>query len=190
MRVLGISGSPRLGGNTDNLLLEMLKGSAEAGAETKMLHICDYDIEPCNHCSHCYTRGECRIADDMLDIYEEIEKADIIILASPLHFMSVTAQLKAFIDRGQSHWARKYVLNKPPFDTEKKRKGFFISVGGRTGSSLFDAAKVTIKAWFASHNIEYTGELTFEGMDAAGDILKTPEALKQSYEEGRKLAKT
>lgn len=189
MRVLGISGSPRLGGNTDNLLLEMLKGSSEAGAETKMLHICDYEVEPCSHCGYCYTSGDCRIADGMIDLYEEIEKSDIIILASPLHFMSVTAQLKAFIDRGQSRWARKYVLKKPPFAAGKKRKGFFVSVGGRKAKGLFDAAKVTVKAWFTCHDIEYAGELTFEGIDAAGDILKNPEALKKAFDEGQKLIK-
>jgi multimeric flavodoxin WrbA len=101
--------------------------------------------------------------------------------------MSVTAQVKAMIDRGQSRWARKYILKVPPLGDDKKRKALFVSVGGQKLANQFEAAKVTIKAWLVSHDIEYAGQLTFSGMDEAGAIARNPEALKQAYLAGQRL---
>lgn len=187
MKVLGIAGSPRLGGNTDHLLAEVLKGAKDKGAEVKTIYICDLDISPCQHCNYCYQTGQCKIDDDIVKIYEELEQADRLVIASPLHFMGVTAQVKAMIDRGQSRWARKYILKVPPLGNDKKRKALFVSVGGRILANQFEAAKATIKAWLVSHDIEYAGELIFSGMDEAGAIARNPEALKQAYLAGQRL---
>ena len=82
-------------------------------------------------------------------VYREMESADRLVLASPLQFMSVSAQMKAMIDRCQALWARKYILKVPPLGDNRPRKGFFISVGGRrTVPNLFDAELVTIKILF------------------------------------------
>ena len=187
MKVLGIAGSPRLGGNTDHLLVEVLKGAKDKGAEVKTIYICDLDISPCQHCNYCYQTGDCKVTDDIVKVYEELEQADRIVIASPLHFMSVTAQLKAMIDRGQSRWARKYILKVPPLGDDKKRKALFVSVGGQKLANQFKAARTTVKAWLISHDIEYAGELTFSGMDEAGAIARNPEALKQAFGAGQKL---
>jgi multimeric flavodoxin WrbA len=120
-------------------------------------------------------------------IYEALSTADRVVVASPLHFMSVTAQLKAAIDRCQCLWARKYQLKLPPIGPAKPRKGLFIAVGGRKGQSLFEPAKATVKALFAVLDIEYAGEILFAGVDEAGAIVNVPGALKQAFEAGRKL---
>lgn len=188
MKVLGISGSPRLFGNTDQLLAEVMKGAKSKGAETKTISACEVEVSPCQHCDACLRTGDCKIADDMEQIYQEMEAADRIVIASPLHFMGITAQLKAVIDRCQSHWVRKYVLKIPPLGDDRKRKGLFISVGGRDVPHLFDGARQTIKAMFASLDVEYDGELLFAGIDTAGAITRHPNAMKQAYEAGQKLA--
>lgn len=189
MRVLGISGSPRLLGNTDQLLAEVLRGARSEGAKTKSVTVCDLDIAPCQHCDSCLRTGECKISDDMQSVYSEMENADAIVLASPLHFMGVTAQMKAMIDRCQSRWARKYVLKVPPLGDKRQRQGLFVSVGGRDVANLFDGARATVKALFATLNVKYAGELLFAGIDEAGAITRHPTALKQAYQAGRKLAK-
>jgi multimeric flavodoxin WrbA len=189
MRVLGISGSPRLLGNTDQLLAEVLRGARSEGAETKTVTVCDLDITPCQHCDSCLRTGECKISDDMQSVYSEMENADAIVLASPLHFMGVTAQMKAMIDRCQSLWARKYVLKVPPLGDKRQRNGLFVSVGGRDVANLFDGARATVKALFATLNVKYAGELLFADIDEAGAITRHPTALKQAYQAGRKLAK-
>ena len=118
----------------------------------------------------------------------EMESADRIVLASPLHFMTVTAQMKALIDRCQALWVRKYILKMPPLGDDRERKGFFISVGGRrTIPNLFDAELVTIKNLFRVINVNYSGDILIPGIDAKGDILKHPEALEQAYAAGQKL---
>jgi multimeric flavodoxin WrbA len=188
MKVLGIGGSPRKGGNTDTLLERFMQGAAGEGAEVKTLSACSLKIAGCFHCDACYEKGICRVKDDMQTVYLEMESADRIVMASPLQFMSVTAQLKALIDRCQALWARKYILKIPPLGDARPRKGFFISVGGRrTIPNLFDAELVTIKNVFRMIDVAYAGDLLIPGIDAKGDILKHPEELEKAFQAGRKF---
>ncbi len=83
MKVLGIFGSPRKGGNTDILLEEALKGAQTEGAEVEGLHLIDFNIIPCRECLQCFNDGKCIILDDMQKIYPKLLEVDIIILASP-----------------------------------------------------------------------------------------------------------
>jgi len=189
MKVLGIAGSPRRGGNTDLLLAELSKGAVSKGAETKVIVLNDLNITPCQHCDTCLEEGKCRIDDDMQMIYDELEQADRIVLASPIQFMGLTAQMKAMIDRCQCLWARKYVLKIPPLGNQRERKGFFISVGGRRIKNLFEPALVTVKTWFRILDISYAGDLLFSGVDEKGAITKHPTALHQTFLAGQKLVK-
>ena len=187
MKVLGIAGSPRRGGNTGLLLAEVMKGAASKGAEVKTIILSDLNIDPCQHCDTCLLKGKCKIQDDMQMVYRELEQADRIVLASPLHFMSVTAQMKAMIDRCQAIWARKYVLKIPPLGNKRERKGLFVSVGGRRVPNLFEPALVTIKTLFRTLDVTYAGDLLFPGIDEKGDITKHPDALHQAFLAGQKL---
>lgn len=187
MRVLGIAGSPRRGGNTDLLLAEVMKGAASKGAEVKTIVLNDLEITPCQHCDACFEAGECRIKDDMQMVYDELERADRIVLASPVQFLGVTAQAKAMIDRCQALWARKYILKRPPLDDKRQRKGLFISVGGMKLANLFEPALATVKSWFKVLDIAYGGELLFPGVDEKGAIAQNPDALKQAFLAGQKL---
>ncbi|PPD57523.1 flavodoxin family protein [Dehalogenimonas etheniformans] len=187
MNVLGLSGSPRMGGNTEHLLYEFLRGAREAGANTRLIEVAELNISGCLHCDYCSRTGQCKINDDMELIYDALSAADIIVVASPLHFMSVTAQLKAAIDRCQCLWARKYQLKLAPIEPVKRRKGFFICVGGRKGQTMFEPARATVKALFVVLDIGYAGELLFADVDEAGAIKNVPGAMEQAFEAGRKL---
>jgi len=188
LKVIGIAGSPRRGGNTDLLLAEVLRGAASSGAEVKTIVLNDLTITPCQHCDACLEKGKCRIEDDMQMVYRELEAADRIVLASPLHFMTVTAQAKAMIDRCQSLWARKYILKQPPLGSEPgKKKGLFISVGGRRVANLFEPVLATVRALFNTLDITYAGGLLFPGVDEKGAIAKNPDALRQAFLAGQKL---
>jgi len=187
LRVLGIAGSPRRGGNTDLLLAEVMKGAASRGAEVKTIILNDLKITPCQHCDACLETGRCKYQDDMQMVYQELEQADRIVLASPIQFMGLTAQVKAMIDRCQALWARKYVLKLPPLGDRRDRKGVFISVGGRRIANLFEPALATVKTLFRILDITYTGELLFPGIDEKGAIAKHPDALRQAFLAGQKL---
>ncbi len=121
-------------------------------------------------------------------VYRELEQADRIVLASPIQFMGLTAQMKAMIDRCQALWARKYVLKVPPLGDRRERKGFFISVGGRKEENLFEPARVVVKTFFRILDITYTGELLFPRVDRKGAITKHTDALRQAFMAGQKLA--
>jgi multimeric flavodoxin WrbA len=187
LRVLGIAGSPRRGGNTDLLLAEVMKGAASRGAEVKTIILNQLKIAPCQHCDACLETGKCRVKDDMQKVYGELERADRIVLASPVHFMGVTAQTKAMIDRCQALWVRKYRLKLPPLGNKRERKGLFISVGGMKLANLFEPALATVKALFKVLDIVYAGELLFPGVDEKGAITKHPDALKQAFLAGQRL---
>ena len=100
VKILGVSGSPRKGGNTEILLDNFLKGAESAGAETKKVHLREYSIESCIGCEACRKAGTCiRFHDGMELLYPEIEEAKGLILGSPTYNYNVTAPMKAFIDR-------------------------------------------------------------------------------------------
>ena len=98
VKVLGIMGSPRFGGNSDLLLDSALAGAGEGGAEIEKITICDLNIAPCKECLACDITGECVQADDMRSLYPKLVEADRLFLASPIFFMGISAQIKALID--------------------------------------------------------------------------------------------
>lgn len=188
MKMLGVAGSPRRGGNTDVLLAEMLAGAESKGAETKTIRLNDMTIAPCQHCDACLKKGECKIQDDMQSVYRDFEEADVIVLASPIQFMGITAPMKAMMDRFQSRWARKYVLKTPPLGDTKERKGYLIAIGGTKLKNLFEPTLIMVKTFFRILAIDYAGELLFREMDERGAAQKHPDALRLARLAGEKLA--
>jgi multimeric flavodoxin WrbA len=192
VKVIGLLGSPRRNGNTEVLLDRALDGAAEAGAETEKISLCGLNISGCIECNDCMETGYCTIGDEMDDIYQALERADRLILASPMFFMGVSSQAKAVIDRCQCYWALKYVLEQE-FPREKdapKRHGMFIGVGGTRGEHLFDGTLLTLRYFFDAIAMERHEELyvLVKGVDAKGDVLEHEDALNQAFESGKKLA--
>ena len=99
MKVTGISGSRRKKGNTAVLIEEALKPFREAGAETELVYLSDYQITPCSGCEGCRKTYRCVIKDDMHKLYRIVAESDALILGSPTYFYNVTADMKAFLDR-------------------------------------------------------------------------------------------
>ncbi len=100
MRVIGLVGSPREGGNIEILVEEILKGASDAGAETKSFNLDKLDITACKACQHCKgSDGECATDDDMQEIYKELKESDTFILGSPVYVGQMSAQAKLFTDR-------------------------------------------------------------------------------------------
>jgi len=187
MKVIGLNGSPRRGGNTELLLAELMRGAESKGAETETIILSNLNIAPCRHCDGCLKTGQCVINDDMQMVYKALESADRIIIASPLHFMSLTAQMKLAVDRCQAIWARKYRLKIPPLGDNRERRGMYLGVGGRKVERLFDAAIEVVRSLFFVLNVTYIGALTFPGVDEKGAILNVPGALEKAFEAGQKL---
>jgi len=187
LRILGIMGSPRLGGNTDLLLDAALSGARSRGAEVEKIVVDQMNISPCREHYGCLEDGNCVIRDDMDTLYPKLLETDVVIVASPMFFYGITAQLKALIDRCQALWARKHVLkqNWPGAG----RKGALIAVGATKGETLFDGSKATVKYFFKTIGVEYAEELLIRGVDRKGDIEKHPSALKDAFELGQRLVR-
>jgi len=99
MKILGVVGSPRKGGNTEILMRELFEEAHEAGCETEMFRMCEKHVAPCDACAACFEVGSCVLQDDMQELYSMFEGADAIIFGSPVYFGSVSAQTKAVMDR-------------------------------------------------------------------------------------------
>ncbi len=99
MKILGITGSPRKNGNTEILMSEVLKVGREAGFDTEMFRMSEKSVAPCDACGVCFEAGACIVQDDMQELYAMLERADAVIFGSPVYFGTVSAQMKAVMDR-------------------------------------------------------------------------------------------
>lgn len=187
--VLGLAGSPRRNGNTEILLDKALAGASSLGSQVEKIVLPDLDIHPCLHCDRCVETGICIQQDDMQYIHSKLKTFDRVILASPLFFMTVTSQAKIAIDRCQALWAEKYLLKirRTTSTDGSRRRGLFISVGGRQRSSLFDPVKATVSAFFATCDLAYDDDLLFPGIDRKGSITEHASALQDAFAAGSHL---
>jgi len=185
LKILGIMGSPRVKGNTDLLLEEALRGARGQQAEVEKIVVDRLEIAPCREYYGCLNDGNCVIRDDMDAIYPKLVAADGIIVASPIFFYGLSAQIKALIDRCQALWTRRYVLKNLP---DSAGKGAFIAVGATKGRQLFDGSILTVKYFFKAFGVEYVDELLIKGVDERGEIKKHPGALSDAFSLGERLA--
>lgn len=132
MKIIGISGSPRDGGNTEVLVREALEGAKLKGAEIEFVALSGMKIEGCLACAECGIDRKCIIEDEMQALYPKLMAADGVIIGTPIYFGQMTSQTKAFIDRT-------YLLSKLGRKLEGKVGGI-IAVGGRAGHEFTTAA--------------------------------------------------
>lgn len=190
LKVLVISSSPRIGGNTDLLADEVIRGASDAGAGTEKIAVAGMDISPCRECGSCAKKGKCVIQDDMQILYDKFREYHRIVLVAPIYFMAHCAQAKIVIDRCQAFWARKYVLKLPVIEKNPgtARIGAFVSCGGTRGEKVFQGAKITMKYFFDVLEMEYRENLLYNQIDEKGTVSDHPTAMKDAFELGRRIA--
>lgn len=189
MKVLGIYGSPRSGGNSELLLDEALRGATEAGAETDRLRVRDLRVNGCRECGGCDDTGVCVQKDGMVEIYPRLDAAGAIIVSTPIFFYAVPAQLKALIDRAQAPWNRRR-LEKTGEDRKRydRGRGYLIGVGATRGKNLFDGVELTMRYFFDALDKSYEGGVMLRQVEVRGAVAERPEDLKAAYELGWKAA--
>ena len=170
MNILIISGSPRKGGNTELLAEAFAKGAAEHH-HVEIVSVRDYKVNPCVGCNACFkTNGICAQKDDMALIYEKMNHADMLVIASPVYFYGISAQLKTVIDR----------FHNPIRDSFHIKKMALLLVGAATLPELFDAILTEYNLCLKFFNIEDAGKVLVRGVKDKGDI-KTTDALNEAY---------
>jgi multimeric flavodoxin WrbA len=99
MNILGVIGSPRVGGNTDRVVDKILEGATCGNATTSKIHLSKLRITPCRGCERCKQEGRCVVNDDMAGVLEQLERSSVWVLGTPVYFLGPTAWFKAFVDR-------------------------------------------------------------------------------------------
>lgn len=175
-KVLILSGSPRKNGNSDILCDEFARGAAEAGNHVEKIRVAEKNIGFCRACYACRGTGVCAIKDDMAEVLQKMIDADVLVLASPVYFYSIDAQLKALIDRTVARWL------------EVKNKEFYYIV---TAADSEKEAVETTLACFSGYadcvdGAVEKGVIYGMGVYEKGKVKDTA-AMKEAYEMGRNV---
>jgi multimeric flavodoxin WrbA len=174
MQALILIGSPRKNGNTEILVKAISEELQRHKTTVKQFRLAELEIHPCIGCGSCEKKGICVIKDDMQVLYTHIVEADIIILASPIYFYGLTAQTKAFVDRCQALWSRKYIL-KQRISLKKNRKGYLVSVAATRGERVFEGAKLCARYGLDAMDAPYCEGLFYSGVDSKGAVKNHPD---------------
>ena len=102
--ILILSASPRKNGNSDILCQQFMKGAEDAGNQVELISLYDKNIGFCRACYACFKTGKCVLKDDMAEILEKIQAADVLVVATPTYFLTMNGKLKNTIDRFLPKW--------------------------------------------------------------------------------------
>lgn len=176
MKVLTISASPRIGGNSDMLCDQLLKGAKDAGHETEKINLAHMQLAPCRACYACGKNGKCVIDDDMALIQQKLIDADVIALATPVYFYSMGAQMKMMIDRCL-----------PRYREMKNKRLVFIVTAADPNHEAMEGTLAGLRG-FLECLPDGREEAVVYGTGAweKGDIMRLP-AMDTAYEIGKTL---
>ena len=167
LSVLGISGSPRKGGNTQQLLEIALDIIAEAGITTELISLHGKTLGPCIACYQCRAKpvADCAIQDGFQEIFAKVCAADGLILASPVYFGSMTGKMKCLTERlGMVSEGREAIDVSMPdsrwYEAEKAPGLFARKVGASLAAARRDGTNVVhseLSLWFLINNFVIVG---------------------------------
>lgn len=181
--IIILKGSPRVKGNSAVLAEQIFAGAKEAGAEVDSVYLSGLEINPCDACDACQENDDgCIVLDDMQSLYPKLKQADVIVIASPIYYFTMTAQTKAFVDR----W---YALESDHGSALKGKELAIALVYGDT--DLYTSGGINAIHTFESI-ARYIG-LKISGMiygsaENMGDIEKQPELMTKAFQLGEALA--
>ncbi|MBN2442331.1 MAG: flavodoxin family protein [Spirochaetales bacterium] len=180
MKVCGISGTPRINGNSTILLDHALSPFKKEGWEVVQIKLSEKKILPCNGCDKCRNNGTCVIDDDMAQVIDKFRECDALIVSTPVYYRTPTAQLMSLFQRYYSVREEKPLSLKP---------GGAIAVGRGTGGGQAITINI-IYTWMLSCGMVCVpGELNgvTARADAPGDILHQPDRLLQAEALGQNV---
>lgn len=183
-RVLIFLGSPRKEGNSTILAKQVAEGAEAAGATIENFYLHDMEIQPCDACEACRDKSEtdCILDDDLKGLFPKLRQADVIVIASPIYWFTVSAQTKLFMDR----W---YALGGPEGHAFKgKRFGIVLTYAD---TDPFTSGAVNALRTFQDA-LNYVGAsivgMVYGSAWEAGEIKKNQEIMKKAHQLGKQLA--
>lgn len=177
MEIVVLNGSPRRGGNTDALVMSFMHGAFESGNAVIVNNVTDFEVRPCIGCNRCFKSDEhlCWQDDHMQFIINQLRSADMLVIASPVYFYSISAQLKALIDR----------LHNPVRDTFKIKQIALLCTAASSNPRAFDAIKTQYELLCEYFKLEDVGQIL-----AGGQKEKRGEAIRPFVELAYRLGKS
>ena len=174
-KVLILSASPRKGGNSDTLCDEFLRGARESGNEPEKIFLRDKKIGYCTGCGVCYKRHRCAQDDDMAEILGKMVEADVIVMATPVYFYGMNAQMKTVIDRVA-----------PRYSEVSDKDFYYLLTAADSDPKMLERTLEGFRGFTEDclTNPQERGVVYGVGLWEIGDVQKSP-ALKQAYEMGK-----
>lgn len=176
-KVQVLSGSPRKGGNSDLLCDEFTRGALESGHQVEKIRVSTQKIHPCSACYFCRQHsGECVHKDDMAALLQKMIDADVLVLASPVYFYSVDAQLKAVIDRTVARWLE-----------VKNKEFYYIVTMADENTASADTTLACLRGYADCVNgaVE-RGVIIGNGVYEPGKVINTS-AMQKAYDMGKNV---
>ena len=175
-RILLLSSSPRRHGNSDRLCDEFLRGAREAGHDAEKISLRDCRIGYCTGCGVCYDTRTCPQRDDAAQIVGKMIAADVIVLATPVYFYAMSAQMKTLIDRCCG-----------PYTEMKNKEFYFIATAAEEDNGIMDRIVANFMGFLdCLENPTVKGTLFCGGVWHVGEIEGNP-TLRQAYEQGKRV---
>ncbi len=173
-KVLMLSGSPRKGGNSDLLCDQFLLGAKEAGNQTEKIFLRDKKVGYCTGCETCYDTHKCVQEDDMAEILEIMVAADVIVMATPVYFYTMDAQMKTLIDR-----------TVPRYEEITGKEFYFIVTAADSSKQSMERTLDGFRGFtFCLNGATEKGVVYGVGVWRKGDINGSP-TMQQAYEMGK-----
>ena len=177
-RILAFIGSARLGGNTETLVGEALRGARDVGATTGSVRLSDFTIRPCLGCLECLERGECVQRDDFAALRARMIASPVWLLGTPVYVFAPSGQLKLLLDR----W-----ISIPRNMTEGKRAVGIVALENSTAETARTTVEV-LEHPVRDRRMAFAGTVVAPGLANVGDARKRPEYLAAAYHAGKDAA--
>ncbi len=191
MKVIGIVGSPRRGGNTDLLVESVLEGVRAHGLETEKVLLGELHIRPCRACYSCAGSGRCVLDDDFHWLLEKVLEANGFVLGSPMYVGTVTAQMKAFVDRVDCSQVE--MVLRPDGEARFRRRhrgryGVIVAVCDLSPAAVLRHCAEVLGTCLRDLGARPVDEVLARRLSDIGDVRKRPELLARAFRAGERLA--
>lgn len=190
MQVACVLGSPRPGSNSSAIAQRFCDRATVLGATVQTFALNKLTYRGCQACMVCKTKlDRCVLDDDLKAVLESIRSADIVVLASPVYYGDVSAQLKALIDRSYSYLVPDYITREDRSRLPKGKKLVMILTQGNPDESMFRDIYPKYSSFFGWEGIEESYLIRGCGLQAQGEVSERPELLAEADDLAGKLCR-
>lgn len=178
-KVVVIASSPRKNGNSNAIVRAFVRGAEEAGHRVEVVSLVDKNMEFCRGCMVCNETNKCVIRDDVEEILDKMQGADVIVFATPVYYYCVSGQLKTFFDRTSPLFNAKYQFTDV----------YLLASAAENLQETVAGTERAVMGWIDCFPGTRLVKTVFAGgVDAVGDI-EGHKALQEAYETGKSISK-